>query len=83
MNERRRMVLVTVDGRRLLWHKGGRIHDLAPELAPVWVASFKPALFQVLPDGHIVPRGSDPKAVDIQSVAIANDEPVSDHPEPG
>lgn len=64
-----RIRLTTSDGRRLLWHKGGRIHELSPELVPMWVANFQPALFQVLPDGHIVPRGSDPKAVDIVKVA--------------
>jgi hypothetical protein len=68
--ERWRIRITTVDGRRVLWRKGGQVHSLAPELGPVWVQNFKPSLFQVMPDGHIVPRDSDPKATDIASVDL-------------
>jgi hypothetical protein len=69
--------LTTADGRQLYWCKGGQRHTLSPELGPHWVANFKPALFQALPDGAIVPRGAQPGAADIAAVAL---EAV---PEPG
>ncbi|MHC5067734.1 MAG: hypothetical protein ACYTF0_04000 [Planctomycetota bacterium] len=62
--------ITTVDGRHLLWHKGGQVHQLRAELGPTWVANFKPALFQALPDGSFVPRGSDPRAVDVIRVEL-------------
>lgn len=65
--------ITTADGRQLHWHKAGRRHQLPTELGPMWVANFKPALFQVLPDGAIVPRGTA-GAVDIAAVAL---EPVA------
>jgi hypothetical protein len=68
MDDRWRIRITTIDGRTMPWRKSGQIHSLAPELGPVWLANFKPDLFQVLPDGHIVPRGADPKAVDIAKV---------------
>jgi len=83
---RQQICLTTADGRTLRWHKAGRVHDLPAELAQHWVAHFQPALFQVLPDGHIVPRGADPKAMDIIQVAIAPpSEPAAPtvHPSPG
>jgi hypothetical protein len=61
--------ITTADGRQLLWHKAGRHHQLPDELGPMWVANFKPALFQVLPDGSIVPRGAT-GAADIATVAL-------------
>lgn len=67
---RHRICLTTSDGRHLLWHKAGRVHDLPADLAAHWVAHFQPSLFQVRPDGSIVPRGTDPKAVDIVRVAV-------------
>ena len=62
--------LTTADGRELHWHKGGVRHTLSPELGPHWVANFKPALFQVMPDGGIVARGSQAGAADIVAVAL-------------
>ncbi len=62
-----RIRLTLVDGRTVWWHKGGQIHTLPPELAPIWVTHFKPAIFQAMPDGGIVPRGA-PGAVDIAKV---------------
>jgi hypothetical protein len=50
--------LITADGTRLLWHKGGRPHTLDERLGPLWVQNFKPAIFQVLPDGQLVSRGT-------------------------
>lgn len=72
MTERVSIRLHLTNGQAVLWHKGGRVHDLSPELVPVWVANFKPALFQALPDGHIVPRGSEPQALDIVRVEAAS-----------
>lgn len=82
---RHRIGLTTSDGRQLLWNKAGRVHDLPADLAAHWVAHFQPSLFQVMPDGSIVPRGADPKAVDIVRVAVAPvdaDSTVSDRPTP-
>lgn len=62
--------ITTVEGATLYWHKGGRQHVLSPELGPIWVQNFKPAVFQVMPDGGFVPRGSDPRAVDVAAVDL-------------
>ena len=67
--------VTTVDGDQVYWHKAGRRHSLSPELGPVWVREFKPAVFQVLPDGRFVPRGSDPRAVDVARVELEPAEP--------
>ena len=67
MDPRQAIVITTADGLELRWRKGGKPHSLTAELAPVWVANFKPALFQVAADGQIVPRGTA-GAVDIAAV---------------
>lgn len=59
-----RVRLTTVDGRVLHWVKAGLIHSLDERLAPIWIANFKPALFQVSPDGQLVSRGTA-EAVDV------------------
>ncbi len=69
---RTRIAIIAVDGRRRLWHRGGAVHSLPSELGPTWVANFKPALFQVLEDGSLVPRGSA-GGIDIASVELAAD----------
>ncbi len=79
MNHRFRIRITTVSGDIRWWHKGGRLHTLPPELATVWPANFKPAIFQVMADGAIVPRGT-PGAEDIAKVeAVADEAPT---PEP-
>jgi hypothetical protein len=70
---RLRILLTAADGRVVPWRKQERIHTLPAELAHTWVANFKPGLFQMLPDGAIVPRGSDARALDIAAVAVAPD----------
>ena len=62
-----RIRITTTTGLVLWWHKGGRIHTLPPELSTLWPANFKPAIFQVMMDGAIVPRGT-PGALDIATV---------------
>jgi len=64
------VAISTSDGRRLRWHKQGRAHALPAELGPVWIANFKPALFQVMPDGALVARGADAQASDIVKVEL-------------
>lgn len=61
---RYRVRLTLADGSSLLWHKGGREHSLDERLGPMWVQNFKPAVFQALADGQLVPRGT-PGALDI------------------
>ncbi len=55
---RYRIRLTTADGRILQWVKGGQIHSLDERLGPLWVQNFKPAFFQVLADGQLVPHGT-------------------------
>ncbi len=74
MTQRWQIRIATADGQSLLWRREGRVHTLALELGPMWVANFKPALFQVLPDGSIVPRGAA-GAKDLASVVL---EPAED-----
>jgi len=69
------VLIITSDGRRLRWHKQGKAHALPAELGPVWVANFKPALFQVMPDGALVARGADAQASDIARVELERAEP--------
>jgi hypothetical protein len=69
-----RIRLTLVDGTTVLWRRAGVVHTLSETLGPVWAANFKPALFQALPDGEIVPRGGSPRAIDIAAVAV---EPVT------
>jgi hypothetical protein len=59
-----RVRLTTADGRIRHWVKAGQIHSLDERLAPIWIANFKPAMFQVADDGQLVPRGT-PGAVDV------------------
>ncbi len=64
------ILITAADGTQLRWRKAGAVHTLSPDLGPIWVANFKPALFQVAPDGTLVARGSDSRAQDIVSVAL-------------
>jgi hypothetical protein len=50
---RYRIRITTVDGEVLYWHKRGEVHVVDEDVARVFVASFKPELFQVLPDGSL------------------------------
>jgi len=59
----------TVAGDTRWWVKAGRIHSLSPDLGPVWVANFKPEVFQMLPDGQLAPRGT-PGAVEVLRVEL-------------
>jgi hypothetical protein len=64
-----RVRIIAASGRAVFWRKAGREHTLAAELGETWAANFKPALFQVMPDGAIVPRG-EPGAEDIARVEL-------------
>jgi hypothetical protein len=64
------VLITTADGRQLHWHRAGARHSLAAALGPLWVANFKPALFQVTCDGAIIPRGSQADALEIVAVAL-------------
>jgi hypothetical protein len=68
--------VTTVTGRTLLWHKNGRLHVLSPDLGPLWVASFRPELFDVCPDGRFVPKGEAPEGMAVAKVEI---EPAPGH----
>ncbi|MBI4600686.1 MAG: hypothetical protein HY721_01880 [Planctomycetes bacterium] len=52
---RRYKIKITArDGRVLYWHKRGQLHTLEEDVARVFVQSFKPELFEVMPDGSMV-----------------------------
>jgi hypothetical protein len=74
------VLITTADGRRLHWHRAGARHSLAAGLGPLWVANFKPELFQVTAAGAIIPRGSQPDALEIVAVSLA---PADDGPPAG
>ncbi|MEC9351727.1 MAG: hypothetical protein VYD81_00290 [Planctomycetota bacterium] len=47
--------ITTEDGETLYWNKRGGIHIVDEDVAQIFVANFKPELFQVLPDGSLTP----------------------------
>jgi hypothetical protein len=77
------VLITTADGRRLFWHRAGARHTLAAALGPLWVANFKPALFQVTAEGAIIPRGSQADALEIAAVELAAAEPPPPPPTGG
>lgn len=64
--------ITTVDGQALYWHKAGKLHTVEEDVARVFVAHFKPQLFQVLPDGHLTP----PQAGRTKAIAKVEIEPA-------
>jgi hypothetical protein len=64
-------VLITIPGgRTLYWHRAGTRHTLSQALGAHWIEHFKPALFQVMPDGALVPRDSQPGGLEILGVSL-------------
>jgi hypothetical protein len=53
--QRYKIRITTEDGGTLYWHKRGQLHVVDEDVARIFVANFKPELFQVLPDGHMTP----------------------------
>jgi hypothetical protein len=51
------------DGRVFYWHKRGQLHTLEEDVANIFVASFKPDLFQVRQDGTLGPPGPETLAI--------------------
>jgi hypothetical protein len=47
--------ITTRDGQVLYWHKRGRLHLVEEDVAQIFVANFKPAVFEVQPDGSFAP----------------------------
>jgi len=47
--------ITTEDGAVVYWHKRGELHLVEEDVARIFVANFKPELFQALPDGHLTP----------------------------
>ncbi len=47
--------ITTEDGKTLYWNKRGGIHIVDEDVARIFVAHFKPELFEVLPDGSLTP----------------------------
>lgn len=69
--QRWHVLITAADGRRLFWHRAGARHTLAAALGPLWIANFKPALFQVTAEGAIIPRGTLADALEISAVELA------------
>ncbi len=47
--------ITTESGDVVYWHKRGELHTVEEDVARIFVANFKPELFQALPDGHLTP----------------------------
>lgn len=47
--------ITTTDGRALYWRKRDQLHTVEEDVADVFVANFKPSLFQAKPDGTLAP----------------------------
>lgn len=52
---RYKIKITAVDGRTFYWHKRGMLHTVEEDVATIFVANFKPELFQVRPDGSLSP----------------------------
>ncbi|HZN56475.1 MAG TPA: hypothetical protein VFD71_00265 [Planctomycetota bacterium] len=53
---RRYRIKITAEGgKTFFWHKRGQVHTVEEDVANVFVANFKPELFQVQPDGSLTP----------------------------
>ncbi len=52
---RYKIKITTTDGRTFYWHKRGQLHTVEEDVARIFVANFKPALFQVNADGSLSP----------------------------
>ena len=52
---RYKIKITSQDGRTFYWHKRGQLHTVEEDVADIFVANFKPELFQVLPDGSLTP----------------------------
>jgi len=47
--------IIAEDGEVLYWHKRGEVHIVDEDVARIFVAHFKPELFQVAADGSLQP----------------------------
>ena len=54
-SQRYKIKVTTQDGRVFYWHKRGELHTVEEDVANVFVANFKPELFQVREDGTLSP----------------------------
>ena len=70
---RYKIKITTESGQTLYWHKRGQLHTLEEDVAAIFVSSFKPDLFQVLPDGSMV---SPPRPGESMAIRGVEKEPV-------
>ena len=56
---RYKIKVTTRDGRVFYWHKRGQLHTVEEDVAIIFVANFKPELFQVRDDGTLGPPGPE------------------------
>ena len=52
---RYKIKITAEDGQTFYWHKRGQLHTVESDVAEIFVANFKPELFQVRPDGSLHP----------------------------
>ena len=52
---RYKIKILADDGRVFYWHKRGQLHLVDEDVATIFVANFKPAVFQVKVDGTLAP----------------------------
>jgi hypothetical protein len=71
MQERFYQIQFTLeDGRKVIWHKGGKPHLLPEELVDTWIENFKPEIFQVTADGNLVGVGRENPQASFKIVKI-------------
>lgn len=68
--ERYKIKITTASGFEVFWVKQGRVHTLPRELAEIWVANFKPELFQVTREGELTPPAPDVESFPIAQVGM-------------
>ena len=54
-SRRYKIKVTTLEGQVFYWHKRGQLHTLEEDVASIFVANFKPELFQVREDGTLSP----------------------------
>lgn len=52
---RYKIKILTRDGRVFYWHKRGQIHVVEEDVATIFVANFRPEVFQAKEDGTLAP----------------------------
>ena len=68
--KRYKIKITTTEGLVVYWVKRGQVHTLDEDLAKMWVANFKPAIFQVTRDGALTSPTPDVETFPIAQVEM-------------